>query len=137
MSFPPSSIWSLLRRRTAPQRRRNLAVADSFDPTPTQQSLPYDDVKHPCGVGLRDRVFIYFPSLMVRVPSHHRHRIGQSEAFYFSSRAACSISTGNCPFDESLYFARTLVPLRHRQSRSLHVASPPSVYQWGTLHWRG
>ena len=49
---PPSSVWSLLKSRTAPQRRQNPAAAASFDSTPTQQSLPYDDVEHPPGVGL-------------------------------------------------------------------------------------
>ena len=38
--FPPSFVRSLLRSRTAPQHRRNLAAAVSSDPTPAQQSLP-------------------------------------------------------------------------------------------------
>ena len=38
--FPPSFVQSLLRSHTASQHRRNLAVAVSSDPTPTQQSLP-------------------------------------------------------------------------------------------------
>ena len=43
---------SLLSNHTAPIRKRNLAAV-TFDPTPTQQSLPFDNVVHPLGVGLR------------------------------------------------------------------------------------
>ena len=44
--FSPSPIWSLLRSHSAPQCRRNPAAAVSSDSTPTQQSLPHDNVEH-------------------------------------------------------------------------------------------
>ena len=47
----PSLVRSVVTEKS--QRRRKPAAAASFDPAPTQQSLPYDDVEHPPGVGLR------------------------------------------------------------------------------------
>ena len=52
--FSPSPVRSLLRSRSAPQRRRNPASAVPSDSTPTQQSLPHEDVEHPAEIGLLD-----------------------------------------------------------------------------------
>ena len=49
-----------------PQHRRSPPATNSFDPTPTQQSLPYDDVEHHPGVDF-DRMLVSFPRLMARV----------------------------------------------------------------------
>ena len=88
----------LARRKshTAPQ---NLASAASSVPTPTQQSLPYGNIKHPPGVGFLD----YMSPLHL---------------------SSCPLSNGTCPTAHCSTANQCIVNPRHYT-----LPCTPSVYQ--------